>query len=102
MGLLLRTAVLVLGAAALGLAFNQARPGGVRLAGFSPPAQCEGEPTLPEEIAPADAIRLCGRPDVVIADARASEAFAQGHVAGAIHLPCRAGGQATSDGLARV
>jgi prepilin-type processing-associated H-X9-DG protein len=36
---------------------------------------------------------------VVIADARSAAAFADGHVAGAVHLPCDANGQAAVDAL---
>src|SRR5262249_4874829 len=102
MGLLIRSILLLLGASALGLAINAVRPNGVRLAGFGAPARRQGEPTLPSESEPSAAIPLCGRPEVVIADARGADAFARGHVADALHLPCSADGRATSDGLARV
>jgi rhodanese-related sulfurtransferase len=35
-----------------------------------------------------------------IADARSAAAYAEGHVAGAVHLPCDAGGQAAVEALA--
>ena len=70
MALLVRALVLVVGAAALGLAVNGARKNGVPLGGFAAPATCDAEESAPSEIEPADAIRLCGHPEIVIADTR--------------------------------
>ncbi|HEX4461573.1 MAG TPA: rhodanese-like domain-containing protein [Polyangia bacterium] len=92
---LFRALSLVAGAAALGLVTNAARPGGVALASFAPPTECtgphEGAGAARDDLSPADAAQLCGQPGVVVADARPAGAFAEGHVAGAVHLPCDAG-----------
>ncbi|MRG90721.1 rhodanese-like domain-containing protein [Polyangium spumosum] len=89
--LLLRTAALLVGGAALGLGVNAARPSGVALAGFEPPTACtsaavEASPVI--EMTPLEAAGLCGQPGIVFADTRSSEHFAAGHVADALHLPC--------------
>jgi rhodanese-related sulfurtransferase len=101
---LARVMALLLGGAVAGLVANAARPGGVHLATWSPPAECHngeaGELAVPTEMAPAQAAELCGRPDVVLADARPAAKFADGHVAGAVHLPCDAAGQVAADALA--
>jgi rhodanese-related sulfurtransferase len=99
---LARALILVVGAAGLGLLVNQARPNGVALAAFAPPAACgqDDEKVEPvSEIEPADAIRMCGHPEIVIADTRPANRFAEGHVAGAIHLPCDAAGSVASDAM---
>jgi rhodanese-related sulfurtransferase len=98
MALLVRALCLVVGAAALGLAVNGARKGGVPLASFAAPATCDAEEAV-TEIAPADAIRLCGHPEIVIADTRPANRFAEGHVAGAVHLPCDASGSVASQAM---
>jgi rhodanese-related sulfurtransferase len=99
-----RALVLVVAAAAVGLVVNRLRPAGVALAAYQPPTQCAagGEAAAPvvEEVAPGEAAAWCAQPDVVIADARPAEAFAEGHVAGAVHLPCAANGQAATEALA--
>lgn len=88
-----RALSLVAGAAALGLVVNAVRPDGVALASFTPPTQCDGshEPKAAEDLQPAAAAGLCGQPGVVVADTRSASAYAEGHVAGAVHLPCDAG-----------
>ncbi len=90
-------ALLATGAVA-GLAFNAVRPHGVGLrAGTSSqvPGMCAqpAMPTIPAEhsieiLAPDQAAGLCGDPRTLVADARTAHAFAEGHVTGAIHLPC--------------
>ncbi|HVR64186.1 MAG TPA: rhodanese-like domain-containing protein [Polyangia bacterium] len=98
--LVTRAALLLGGSMALGLVVNTVRPGGVSLRSFAPPVLCTAAPggTQPGAappvlvVAPADAVRLCGDPDTVIADVRAPAEFAVGHVSGAIHLPCAASG----------
>jgi rhodanese-related sulfurtransferase len=101
---LARALLLLVSGAAVGFVVNAARPGGVRIAGWTPPAEChsgEGEAlALPSEMAPAQAAELCGRTDVVLADARPALKFANGHVAGAVHLPCDAEGRVAADALA--
>ena len=90
----LRT-IAVLGAGALlGVAVNAVRPGGVQPAHFEVATSCAATPaaTPIALLPPAHAAHLCGAPGVLIADVRSAERFAQGHVAGAIHLPCAASG----------
>lgn len=86
--MLLRALTLVFLGAALGLAFNAARASGLRLRGFEPPSACAAG-GAPAEIGLAEAAALCNTPGVVIADARSPAAFAEGHIAGAVHLPCK-------------
>jgi rhodanese-related sulfurtransferase len=102
---LARVAALMLGGAVAGLVANAVRPGGVHLASWTPPpAECHnGEAkqlTVPTEMTPTQAAGLCVRSDVVLADARPAAKFAEGHVAGAVHLPCDAAGQVAADALA--
>lgn len=102
MPLFARAAVLVVAGALLGVGGNAVRPHGLRAASWSPPTQCsgaaEGTPT-PAVMSPREAAALCGQPDVVIADTRPASAFAEGHVAGAIHLPCSVGGPTATEAL---
>lgn len=102
---LITRALCLLGAGALlGLAVNGVRSDGVRFARFAPPSVCtmtpaRGEapdPAPVEALAPLDAAALCGDPSTLIADVRPAADFAQGHVTGAIHLPCTATGEAAS------
>jgi rhodanese-related sulfurtransferase len=104
MGTVLRAFVLVVGAAALALVVNGARPGGLRFGSFEAPAVCDAAEAAgaPLEVPPAEAARLCGSPDVVIADARPADRFAEGHVAGAIHLPCDATGSVAADAMSHL
>ena len=103
MALLLRAFALIVGAAALGLAANGARKSGVSLGAYEAPTSCGDESEAPpSEILPADAIRMCGHPEIVIADTRPASRFAEGHVAGAIHLPCDAAGSVASDAMSRL
>jgi rhodanese-related sulfurtransferase len=101
MALLVRALLLVLAGAAAGLALNAMRKEGLRLGAFETPAVCTAAESAgaPLEIEPADAIRMCGHPEVVIADARDARRYAEGHAAGAIHLPCDASGAVASDAL---
>ena len=86
---LLRATLLLSLGGALGLAQNAARKDGVRPSAFAPPVECKaGEHAAAAEISPADASALCGRADIVVADARTPQRFSEGHVAGAVHLPC--------------
>jgi len=103
MVLIATRAVYLLGAGALlGLAVNGLRADGVRFSSFAAPTACavataaEHAPGLPpiEALAPTAAAGLCGDPNTLIADVRPAGDFAQGHVSGAIHLPCTASGQA--------
>lgn len=101
-GLLARAAALVAVGGALGALVNALRPDGVRPSAFAAPIACgQPEGASPVEIAPAEASALCARPGVVIADARPAALYAEGHVAGAVHLPCDASGPLAADTIAR-
>jgi 3-mercaptopyruvate sulfurtransferase SseA len=87
----LRTLILLLAGAALGLGVNAIRRDGVRLRGYSAPVACAApHPPSVEVLPPGQAVRLCGDPGVVVLDARPPRRFAEGHVAAAVHLPCAA------------
>lgn len=95
-------ALLAMGAAA-GVVLNALRPGGLSFLAIHAPTSCEDAPGGgPAEILPEEAVALCGQTDVVIADARSELAYAQGHVADAIHLPCDATGQVAAEGMAHL
>jgi 3-mercaptopyruvate sulfurtransferase SseA len=102
--LLARTLALVAVGSAAGLLGNALRPDGVRLQAFEPPTACTAPaavaagPTV-EVLPPDQATTLCGDKGVLIADARAAQRFARGHVAGALHLPCAATGDEASRAL---
>jgi rhodanese-related sulfurtransferase len=96
-----RTLLLIAGGGALGLLVNAVRPEGVSLASYAPPTACaaKGDATamktttaLPpiSVLPPADVAALCGHPGTLLADVRPAATFAEGHVTGAIHLPCAA------------
>jgi rhodanese-related sulfurtransferase len=102
-----RALCLLLAGSALGLAVNKARPDGVRFTKFEAPTSCGaglaaaspgGPPDTPpvEVLAPAAADALCGDPQTLIADVRSETAFAEGHVTGALHLPCASSGSAAT------
>lgn len=89
--LLVRTASLLAGSLVLGLVVNTVRPSGVSLFAFEPPTVCttaNKQEDLVTEMTPHEAMRLCGRPEIVFADTREHDRFAAGHVADAMHLPC--------------
>lgn len=101
MPLVVRAVVLVVAGALFGLGGNALRPHGIHVVSWSPPTQCTGAEgaAAPTVMSPREAASLCGQPDVVIADTRSAAAFAEGHVAGAVHLPCSAGGPTASEAL---
>ena len=109
-GLPSRLAVLLAGGAALGLLVNLVHPRAVHFASFAPPRVCsagaehEGAPAAPavELLSLAQVASLCGDPRAMVADARSAERFAEGHVAGAIHLPCASSQVAASAALDRL
>lgn len=76
--------------ASVGLTVNALRHSRVRLEAYAPPTVCSGT-VMPQEIRvlpPAMAARLCGDARTLVADVRSGAAFTQGHVAGAVHIPC--------------
>lgn len=103
MGSTIGRALVLLGAGvALGFAANAVRPDGVALQSFAAPNTCgvggeEADQGTPIELFSArEAEALCADPLALVADARSAEAYAEGHVAGAIHLPCSATEQAAA------
>lgn len=110
--LLARALALAAVSTALGLGYNAVRPQGVALRTFSPPTACgvpgTGAATAADGIAwvevlpPAQAVRLCGDQGVLVADARPATRFAEGHVAGALHLPCAASSSEATSAMARM
>lgn len=97
--LLGRTAFLSLLGALAGLILNGLRPDGVALRAAPPAAVCKAPDAVRpvERLSPEQANSLCADPTVLVADARSSTAFAAGHVAGAVHLPCAAPGGLASE-----
>ena len=94
--LLVRSVFLLALGAVAGLLLNGLRPDGGGLEGQATAAAGLVAPTLreagPDLVNPDEASSLCADPTVLIADARDALHFAQGHVAGAVHLPCAASG----------
>ncbi len=111
-GLPSRLAILLAGGAALGLLVNLVHPRAVRFASFAPPRVCAPVPGASTRAPPhrppssllslAQVASLCGDPRAMVADARSAERFAEGHVAGAIHLPCASSRMAASAALDRL
>jgi rhodanese-related sulfurtransferase len=102
-----RAALLAAVGGGLGAALNAVRPDGLVIATYAPPVVCTtgdaalsstGDSEGPEVrlVTLGEATALCAEPNTLIADVRSAEAFAEGHVAGAIHLPCSASAQMTS------
>jgi len=104
MTLVSRAVVLVAASSLVGLGVNAMRAGGMRISAFEAPAVCDGAEASgqPLEVEPTEAAALCGGSEVIIADARPASRFAEGHVAGAIHLPCDATGSVAAEALRRV
>ena len=103
-----RSLCLLLAGAARGLAVNAARPDGVRFTKFAPPNSCGAEASVATATAPvgvlrpAAAVALCNDADTLLADVRPPAEFAEGHVTGAIHLPCTSSDSAANAALARL
>jgi rhodanese-related sulfurtransferase len=98
--LVARTALLLGVGAAVGFGVNALRAGGVHPDSFVAATSCEAPSASAVEIvAPAHAAHLCADGSALVADVRAPEDFARGHVAGAIHLPCAASGDVLSRAL---
>lgn len=97
---------------AMGIAVNAARADGVPLRRFAAPSTCPAQvapaaaasapagATAVEVLTPSEAATLCRDPAAVIADVRSPGSFAEGHVAGALHLPCAAAGDAVRAAVA--
>ncbi len=90
-GVSLRALAIVAVSALVGFGFDWVRPGGVKLEKKDDVAICEaGESDLVVEIMPEDASASCAAVETVILDVRSEKEYFDGHVAGAIHLPCSA------------
>ena len=103
--LALRSAMLLVGGAALGLSLNSVRSSGVPLFHFQPPLACSASEAADEgvaEISLREAAALCRVGSVVFADTRSAARFAEGHVADAVHLPCDATGNTAANSLRRL
>jgi len=97
--LLGRTGAVLLLGATVGVVVNTVRPDGVAWQASPAEAACEAPVELalgPEVMQPQEAARLCADSGVLVADARTAEAFTEGHVAHAVHLPCAADGTVAS------
>jgi rhodanese-related sulfurtransferase len=104
-----RALCLLLAGSALGLAVNAARPDGVRFTKFAPPTTCGAGEATPVAVAapvevlpPAAAASACGDAQTLLADVRPADEFAEGHVTGALHLPCASSGSAASAAVDRL
>jgi 3-mercaptopyruvate sulfurtransferase SseA len=104
MRLLGRALALVVIGVGLGLALNAVRSDGIALRGNAGAAACTVQAAAPtvEVLPPTQAVRLCGDPGVLVADARPAARFAEGHVADALHLPCTAAGTVAAGALAQL
>lgn len=95
---LARMVVLALGGTAVALGLNPltprplspmvpVRPASASAAAASCSAPHEAGPRAPSRMTQADAVAACVACSAAFVDARGEAAFAQGHVAGAVHLP---------------
>lgn len=93
-----RAAVVVAVGVTAGLTTNLLRADGIRLGRYTPPAMCTAAAALPGPepmiVPPADVGPYCAAPGTVIIDTRSALAYAHGHAAGALHLPCTASSSA--------
>lgn len=101
-GVILRAGAIVICGALLGLLLNTVRAQPLDLRGPAGATACEGPGHEPTLLQAREAAQLCAKNNVLIADARSATDFAAGHVAGAIHLPCDASGNALGNALAHV
>lgn len=85
-----RAGVLMFGGALIGITINAVRPHGIPLASYVPPTVCTGATAPPEihVLDPQQAAKHCGDSRTLVADVRTAMAFSEGHVAGAVHIPC--------------
>ena len=105
-----RLAVLLAAGVALGLLLNLVHPRAVRFGSFTPPRACAAAPDHAGAVAPqpvelltlAQVAGLCGDPRAMVADARGADRFAEGHISGAIHLPCASSRVAATAALDRL
>ena len=88
----LRLFVLCVAAVSVGWFANRLRNEPIRLTGYETPTQCSEASASPSSsvMTAQEVSALCGRDDVLFADARDEKQFEEGHVTGAIHLSCTA------------
>jgi len=81
---------------ALGLSVNALRERPLSLAPYHPAGVCSA--ALVEEpiglVTPHEVAELCSESGVVVIDVRSAQKYAEGHVTGALHLPCTASPEA--------
>jgi rhodanese-related sulfurtransferase len=86
-----RVTLLVAVSVPAGITLNRIHPQGVPFAKYVPPTMCSASQDASAAIAelvPAEAAKLCGAANTLVADVRSAEEFAKGHIAGAVHIPC--------------
>jgi rhodanese-related sulfurtransferase len=86
-----RALLLVVAGASVGVIVNLLHPKGVKVVRYVPATMCSASQEQAARISvlsPSDASHLCGNPNALVADVRNAEAFAKGHIAGAVHIPC--------------
>jgi rhodanese-related sulfurtransferase len=85
-----RLAILCAIAAGTGWLANRVRAEPIKLTSYAAPTQCsEAASSSTASVLSAQSVSaLCGRNNVLFADARDEAQFEQGHVTGAIHLAC--------------
>ncbi len=86
-GLVIKTALLLVGSAAFGLLVNAVRPGGVSYE-WQPTAECDLDKLPVPEVSPREASGLCRSAKVLVVDVRPQSLYEQGHLPDAMHLPC--------------
>jgi len=86
----LRAVVISVVSVASGWYLNQLRPHPLALQKYAAPTECAEASLAPSSsVLSAQAVSsLCGRDDVLFADARDEVQYEQGHVTGAVHLAC--------------
>jgi rhodanese-related sulfurtransferase len=96
-GIVLRASILLAAGSAAGFVVNMVRSDGVDTNAL-PAAVCTAEPALSSirTVSVKDAQALCQSGRVLVADARTVARFAEGHIAGAVHLPCAASGEVSN------
>ena len=100
-GLAARAGLLALLGMGAGLGWNAVRGRPLQPTQFLVPDKCEAAVSVQtDEIDVTDAARRCRRHDVLLADSRSATAYAEGHAAGAIHLPCDTRSEAIETRLA--
>lgn len=108
-GIVVRALSLLAAGGGLGLLVNAIRGDGVALSpsgspGASDATACVAPVAGPgvEVLPVAQAVRVCGDASTLVADARPARRFTEGHVAGAVHLPCAASGSAAARAVERM